>query len=274
MADCIVTVCCLDDLNQERIDANAARQLFGSLQVNRMRLALGASSGPSISKLCRLLQVISQTLQPPCEEVEVLLNATSRALELWLGIVREELGRPHDAEALIDVIGVACAQYSDGSGPVTEQAVRLLFSGFPSEPFAHGLGVAGLRAALRMRRVLKHLRQGLRRKSAAPCGGLENAIKATAVAVRDTVRDAQNVDELCHAVYAVCCEYEDGSGLIDASSTRSLFEDFPVEHFLSILSQSDPQSRRKMAGTLQKIALTVGYPRCEGLESLRRVIPS
>ena len=75
-------------------------------------------------------------------------------------------------------------------------------------------------------------------------------------------------------ICSVCCEYDDGSGQIDAAQTRALFEGLPTERLLRLLSESNKPARQKLARILQKIALTVGYPRCEGLEALRRAMPS
>jgi hypothetical protein len=85
---------------------------------------------------------------------------------------------------------------------------------------------------------------------------------------------AGDLDKVCTAVCSVCYEYSDGSGQFYAAPARVLFEGLPSDQLLRLLSASDKPSRQKLARLLQKIALTVGYPRCEGLESLRRAIPT
>jgi hypothetical protein len=271
--EAIARTCCLSNLSFQSIDGPAARSLFAGLDVNRVRQTLAASSGPSLSKLARLLAPVSQALAPPCEEVELLRHATAHALRRWLEIVREELGRPGDADVLMDVLAAACCEYSDGSGEVTEPAVRLLFDGLPAEPLVGSAVAAGLKTVLKLRTVLGRIGQGLKRTLGPPCAGLEEMLAATVPAVRLTLGEACNADDLRAAVAAVCCEYSDGSGRLYAEQTRCLFEGLSGDAFQAILAGSDRPARQQLARLLQRLALTVGYPRCAGLEALRQALP-
>ncbi len=248
----ITAECCEYSDGSGEVDAKAARRLFRGLGAGDLWDALASSPLAALAKLAKLLPKLSEKVgHPACRELEELRGAVIEATKVVLPQAR-------DAGEVKGAVAAACCEYDGGSGDVHTKQARQLFDRLDVAGLRPGLADSSVRDLNNLSHVLERVGGEVGRNRCPGLEELRSAVReaaAPALAVLGVeLARAEDAEQLRQIITSACCEHDDGSGDVNATAVRALFDGLDGAAVAGPLAASSLKSLSQLLQLLRRIA--------------------